>query len=336
MVDDLPKYHLAEQTSGTLLAPVQAALAALHQRTQHYLDRITVHSPADAAALAIANEAIARARQEIAQATQAQGASDDAALPAEQPMRVLITGAGGWIGNDLAERLRDRFSLRLLYHRRTPEQPPVADWVQPDTTDIDQLTAAMDGIDAVVHMAADPSTRAPWESVLENNIIVTYNVYEAARRAGVRRIVFASTNHVMGMYDRDRAWPIYADQPVRPDSLYGVSKAFGEALGRYWYDQHGVSVICLRIGWMTPEPRNEISQWMWLSPRDCAQLVARALESDIGFGIFYAISGNAGRHWDISDTIERLGYRPEDDAARFLAEREGEGESPPMGASPHR
>ena len=237
--------------------------------------------------------------------------------------RVLITGAGGRIGGDLAERLKETYSLRLMYHRRVPEQPPVDDWVQLDMADIDELTRAMEGIEAVVHMAADPSTRAPWESVLENNIVATYNVFEAARRAGVKRIVFASTNHVMGMYDRDQQWPISSDQPVRPDSLYGVSKAFGEALGRYWSDQYGIGVICLRIGWMTPEPMNEISRWMWLSPRDCAQVVSRALESDLGFGIFYAISGNSGRHWDITDTIERLGYRPQDDAARFLADREG-------------
>ena len=170
----------------------------------------------------------------------------------------------------------------------------------------------------MVHLAADPHTRAPWADVLPNNIVGTYNVYEAARAAGVRRIVFASTNHVMGMYDRDQQWPIYAGQPVRPDSLYGVSKAFGEALGRFYADQHGLGVICLRIGWATPEPVNDISRWMWLSPRDCAQVVWRAIESDLNFGIFYAISANSGRHWDITNTMQCLGYRPEDDAERFF------------------
>jgi NAD+ dependent glucose-6-phosphate dehydrogenase len=324
VVNELPKYHLAAQDSDTLLAPIQAILEELEQRTQHYLDRINVHSPEDEQALRTANEAIAQARLAITEATNAKESPEASPEPAKtRQKRVLITGAGGWIGNDLAERLRDRYSLRLMYHHRIPEQPPVDDWVQPDTSSVDELTAAMEGIDAVVHMAADPSTDAPWKSVLQNNIVATYNVFEAARRAGVKRIVFASTNHVMGMYDRDSHWPIYADQPVRPDSLYGVSKAFGEALGRYWTDQHGISVICLRIGWMTPEPKNEISTWMWLSPRDCAQVVSRALDTDLGFGIFYAISGNSGRHWDITDTIERLGYRPEDDAARFLAERTG-------------
>jgi NAD+ dependent glucose-6-phosphate dehydrogenase len=147
-------------------------------------------------------------------------------------------------------------------------------------------------MDAVVHLAGEPSTRADWETVKTHNIEGTYNVMEAARQAGVKKVVFASTNHVMGMYDRDRQWPIYAQQPIRPDSLYGVSKAFGEALGRHYYDQFGLSVICLRIVW-------------------------RAIKSDVGFGIFYAISGNGGRHWDITETMEKLGYRPQDDAEEY-------------------
>ncbi|MGN6810084.1 MAG: NAD-dependent epimerase/dehydratase family protein, partial [Thermomicrobiales bacterium] len=182
----------------------------------------------------------------------------------------------------------------------------------------DQIAPAMEGIDAVVHMAGDPSTRGSWESIHQNNIVGAYNVFEAARRAGTRKNVFASTNHTMGMYDRDQQWPVYANQPVRPDSLYGVSKAFGEALGRHFSDQYGLSVICLRIGWFLKEPNNEISRWMWLSPRDCAQITWRAIESDLTYGVFYAISGNSGRHWDITNTIEQLGYRPQDDAEKFF------------------
>lgn len=237
--------------------------------------------------------------------------------------RVLITGAAGRIGSSLAESLKDRYDLRLHYHRNIPEHPPVSDFIVADVSKYDQIAPAMEGIDAVVHMAANPSTRASWEQVLEQNIIGTYNVYESARRAGVKRIIFASTNHVMGMYDRDNQWPIYAQQPVRPDSLYGVSKAFGETLGRYYVDQHGLSVICLRIGWFMPKPTNEIALWMWLSPRDAAQIVWRSIEVDRDFAILYAISGNARRHWDITDTIQILGYRPEDDAERYAAEIEG-------------
>jgi NAD+ dependent glucose-6-phosphate dehydrogenase len=239
--------------------------------------------------------------------------------------KILITGAAGRIGSSLAERLKDQYDLRLHYHQTIPEHPPVADTWIADISRFDEIAPAMNGIDAVVHMAADPSTRAPWESILERNIIGTYNVFEAARQAGVPKIVFASTNHVMGMYDRDRQWPIYTHQPVRPDSLYGVSKAFGEVLARYYVDQYGLSIICLRIGWFLERPRDEIGLWMWLSPRDCAQVVARAIESPLSFGIFYAISRNSRRHWDITNTIEQLGYRPEDDAEIYAAEILGPG-----------
>jgi NAD+ dependent glucose-6-phosphate dehydrogenase len=239
--------------------------------------------------------------------------------------RVLITGAAGRIGSSLAESLKDRYDLRLHYHHKIPDQPPVSDIHIADVANYDEIAPAMEGIDAVVHMAADPSTRASWESVRDRNISGTYNVYESARRAGVKKIVFASTNHVMGMYDRDRQWPIYAHQPVRPDSLYGVSKAFGEALARHYVDQYGLSIICLRIGWFLERPRDEIGLWMWLSPRDCAQVVWRAIESPLSFGIFYAISRNSRRHWDITDTMERLGYRPEDDSEMYAEEILGKG-----------
>ena len=241
--------------------------------------------------------------------------------------RVLITGAAGHIGSNLAELLKDRYDLRLQYHHRIPEQPPVQDFVVADLGNAEQMRQACEGMDAIVHMAGDPSTRATWESVRDNNINGTYTLYEAARQAGVPKIVFASTNHVMGMYDRDGAWPVYADQPVRPDSLYGVSKAFGEALSRHYADRYGMSIICLRIGWFLERPRDEIGLWMWLSPRDCAQIVWRAIESERPFGIFYAISANSRRHWDMSDAIEQLGYRPEDDAERYAPELEAAGKA---------
>jgi len=239
--------------------------------------------------------------------------------------RVLITGAAGRIGSSLAAALKDRYDLRLHYHRTIPERPPVDDIHVADVADYAAIAPALLGMDAVVHMAADPSTGATWESVRDRNIAGTYNVYEAARVAGCKKVVFASTNHVMGMYDRDRQWPIYPGQPSRPDSLYGVSKAFGETLGRYYTDQHGLSVICLRIGWFLTEPRDEIGLWMWLSPRDCAQVVWRAIESRLPYGVFYAISRNSRRHWDITDTIERLGYRPEDDAELYAEKILGPG-----------
>jgi NAD+ dependent glucose-6-phosphate dehydrogenase len=236
------------------------------------------------------------------------------------PKRLLITGAAGRIGSHLAETLKDRYDLRLHYHHTVPERPPVADLVRADVANYDEIAPAMVGMDAVVHLAADPSPRAAWESVRDRNIAGTYNVFEAARRAGVSKVIFASTNHVMGMYDRDQQWPIFADQPVRPDSLYGVSKAFGEALARHYVDRYGMSIICLRIGWFLARPHDEIGLWMWLSPADCTQVVWRAIESPLDYGVFYAISRNSRRHWDITATMEKLGYRPQDDAEIYAQE----------------
>ena len=240
-------------------------------------------------------------------------------MAAATKRRVLITGAGGRIGSHLADTLKEHYDLRLLYLDPPPADPPVADVVQLDIRETDRLTEALQDIDGVVHLAGDPNTRAEWESVLQHNIAGTHSLYEAARRAGVRKVVFASTNHVMGMYDRDHDWPVYTKQPVRSDSLYGVSKAFGEVLARFYCDRYGLASICLRIGWFLQEPRNEVGLWMWLSPRDATQIVCCALESPLPFGIFYAISKNTRRHWDITDAIELLGYRPEDDSEPYAA-----------------
>ncbi len=238
--------------------------------------------------------------------------------------RVLITGAGGKIGSSLRQSLKERYDLRLHYHH-SPESAADSDYVVADIADFQQLAPAMTNVDAVVHLAGSPHVTSPWEDVHQTNIVGTYNVFETARLAGVHKIVFASTNHVMGMYDRDGEWPVYADQPVRPDSLYGVSKAFGEALGQHYADQYGISVVSLRIGWFLEHPHDEIGRWMWLSPRDCAQIVWRSIEADISYGVFYAISANSTRRWDITDAINVLGYRPQDDAERFF-EQENVGE----------
>jgi NAD+ dependent glucose-6-phosphate dehydrogenase len=232
--------------------------------------------------------------------------------------RVLITGAAGRIGTELTKRLKDRYDLRLHFNRNVPDEPLVDDYLIANIAHYDQIAPAMDGIDSIIHLAGQPSWRAEWESVHEANVLGQYNVYESARRAGVRKIIFASTNHVMGMYDRDMAWPVYADLPVRPDSLYGVTKAFGETLGRHYHDRYGMSIINLRIGWFLDKPTDEIGRYMWLSPRDFAQLVWRCIESDIGYGTFYAISANSSRNWDITDSIVKLGYRPQDDADDHL------------------
>lgn len=251
--------------------------------------------------------------------------------------RVLITGAAGRIGKDLAERLRDRYDLRLLYHHTVPPEhqaavdksrqagQPVA---VPGTTlevmigeseDLATMEQACAGMDAVVHMAADPRVQAPWDDILHANIIGTYAIYEAAHRAGTSKVIFASSNHATGYYEKEHIYTT-PDMPVRPDSYYGVSKAFGEALGRYYVDAYGMSVICLRIGSFQPKPHGERQLATWMSHRDLAQLVWRGIESDLPYGVFYGISGNTRAYWDISNARELLGYEPEDDAETYAEE----------------
>ena len=222
--------------------------------------------------------------------------------------------------------------------------------VPADITDLDSVLEAMEGVEAVVHLAADPKPEAPWNSILRLNLIGTYNVFEAARRLGVKRVVFASSNHACGfsVLESDLVGP---DLPVRPDSLYGVSKVFGEALGRYYSDSFGLSVICLRIGWspgledpsdlfrellsredrdtthaLKGEPKRTFRNIypaekliaMWISDRDIAQLIHRSLEADLKFGIFYGTSNNTPGIFDLDDTKRVLGYEPQDRVEDYL------------------
>lgn len=235
---------------------------------------------------------------------------------------VLVTGAAGMIGKQLQHYLRDRYRLRLMYHRTVLPSVGDDEVVIGDVTDLPTVEKAVEGVDAIVHLAGDPKVDATFESTFQNNILGTYNVYEAAKRHGKPRVVFASTNHVAGWYEVLKEY-VTPQLPVRPDGYYGASKAYGEALGRWYYDAFGQPVICLRIGSYLDRPQNVRNLSTWLSPRDMAQLTWRSIESDVGYGIFYAISGNTRRYWDISDTQRVLGYQPEDNAEEYAAEIEG-------------
>lgn len=237
---------------------------------------------------------------------------------------VAITGAGGLIGELLAEHLAGRYEVRTL------------DREDADVTDLEALVAAFDGADAVVHLAATSEVDSPWDAVLNANVIGAYNVYEAASRAGVRRVVFASSNHAVGMYQWDDSYFTDPDDPrivpvdaaVRPDSLYGASKVWGEALGRFYVERlDAFSVICLRIGWVTehdepPTPlhaaRKEIQHvrdrgpGMWLSQRDCMTLIEAALTTDERFAIVHGVSDNTGRWLSLEEGETKLGWRPQD------------------------
>jgi len=265
---------------------------------------------------------------------------DDLSPPAPAlPRRVLVTGAEGRIGTILRERLAARYELRALTRATAAFPSHVA-----DIADLDAIRPAFEEVDAVVHLAASPDVVAPWEDVLHSNIVGARNVFEAARLERVGRVVFASSNHAVGMAEVDGAPAIYdpgdprvLDEraEVRPDSDYGASKAFGEALGRMYADRFGIRVVCLRIGsvladddpsgpealagaawmpWLTDDDRRARIRATWLSHRDCAELVRCALEADVRFAIAYGVSGNARRFWSLDVARESLGFVPRDRA----------------------
>ncbi|HUH96994.1 MAG TPA: NAD(P)-dependent oxidoreductase [Anaerolineales bacterium] len=239
--------------------------------------------------------------------------------------RLLITGCNGMIGRILWTKLEHEFDLYGL--DISPSRQP-ARIFQADISKPEQLQAVFEGISPltyVVHLAGDPRVEAEWDSVFVNNIGGTKNVYEAARRAGVQRILFASSNHATGSYEgfppslhtKQNPTLITTRDPIRPDGFYGASKAAGEAIARMYYEVFGLESICLRLGSVLREddpglnPRFEST---WLSHRDLVQLVMKSLSAEVKFGIYYGVSANTKRFWDISDAGAELGYHPEDDA----------------------
>jgi uronate dehydrogenase len=234
--------------------------------------------------------------------------------------RVLITGAAGYLGAVLAKALRNEVTLRLSDRTRPDNLAPGEDFVAADLASFAEVRRLMDGIDAVVHLGAY-SVEGPWDEILQSNIIGTYNVFEAARDAGVKRVVFASTHHVVGYYRRKTE--IDTEVAVRPDSRYAVSKVFGEALGRMYADKHGLSVICQRIGVARPKPIHRRALRTWLSEDDFVRLTRRCLcVPDVHFHVVYGVSANDGSFWDNDAAAAALGFAPESNGADHRAEIE--------------
>lgn len=235
-------------------------------------------------------------------------------------LRVLITGAAGHIGRTLREHLRGRYALLRLTD--VAPQAPAGPGEEVSTVDIRDMPAlelSMRGIDCVIHLAGMPEEDA-WEKILPLNIEGCYNVFEAARRQGVRRVVFASSNHAIGFHRRETF--IDTQVAARPDGRYGVSKVFGEAVGRLYADKYGMSVACMRIGSFRPSDRPSESRHLltWISHRDMAQLAHRCVEHpDYHFVVVYGVSNNLRSRWD-NTPAKFLGYRPQDDAEVFAAE----------------
>jgi nucleoside-diphosphate-sugar epimerase len=252
--------------------------------------------------------------------------------PGPDAPHVLITGAGGLVGGILRKSLRDRYELRGL-----DSHPGRGVDVVADMTDLAAIEGAFEGIDAVVDLAADPNADASWQTVRENNIPATLNALEAARQAGARRFVFASSNHVTGMYEHDEPYAsivagnydsvpeaferIRAASPIRPDGPYGVGKATGEAAARFYADEHGLSAICLRIGTVNQpgRPQNAREFATLLTHRDLVHLVGRCLAApaSVRFAVLYGVSANKWRFWDIEEARHTIGYEPRDDAERW-------------------
>lgn len=229
--------------------------------------------------------------------------------------RILITGAAGRIGAVLRQGLRDQYpQIRITDVRPLSNPQENEEIVIADIRDMAAMEQAMDGVEAVVHLAGTPSAR-DWATVTSLNIQGTYAVFEAARREGVSRIVFASTMHTMGMYPVTE--PLTPDDPVRADSYYGVSKVFGEALLRYYVDKHGLSGVCLRIGSFASEPKNLHQLQTWISHRDMVTLVHCALrQADIDFVVVFGFSKNAAFS-GIDPNAAKIAYRPLDNAEDY-------------------
>jgi uronate dehydrogenase len=222
--------------------------------------------------------------------------------------RVLVTGAAGGIGTRLRKLLKGFYPrIRWSDLRAPAELAADEEFVPADLADIDAVETIVQGVQGIVHLGGH-SVEGPWETILHSNIIGCYHLFEAARLARVQRIVFASSNHTVGFYPRQRR--IGTDVTLRPDSRYGVSKAFGESLAALYAYKHGLRVMCLRIGNLAEAPVDLRRLSIWLHPEDLVQLIRIGLEHpDLRYEVFYGASDNARGWWDNASAF-RYGYRP--------------------------
>ncbi len=251
--------------------------------------------------------------------------------------RVVVTGAAGLIGRILWKSLGERWELVGIDKR--PD--PAAGIVEGSILDQKTVSCLMDGATAVVHLGASSDVGAPWEKLVAPNIEGTRSVLEAARASGLKRFVFASSNHVTGLYESDMPYRsimegdcegldaerldrITHEWPIRPDSVYGASKAFGEALGRYYAEMFGLEVICLRIGTVNEEdsPQSPRQYATLLTHRDLTALIEACLSAEnVPHAILYGVSANTWRIWDLEEPRRVLGWIPEDNAEDFRTPR---------------
>lgn len=229
--------------------------------------------------------------------------------------KLLLTGAAGGLGRALRERLKVNCKvLRLSDRSDLGAAGPGEEVVLADLADPVAVDAMVQGVQAIVHLGG-VSVEGPFGPILQANILGVYNLYEAARKHGVKRVVFASSNHVTGYYRQSET--INADAPPRPDGLYGVSKAFGEDLSRFYFDRYGIETACVRIGSSFPEPKDRRMLATWLSFDDLHRLITACLTTPVlGHSIVFGMSDNAVTWWDNSKA-RHIGYAPKDSSDIF-------------------
>ena len=236
-------------------------------------------------------------------------------MPTPSHHTLLMTGAAGGLGQAMRARLKANCEV-LRLSDIAPMAPALAgeEVVQADLADAGAVQSLVAGCQAIVHFGG-VSTEQPWGPILQANIIGAYNLYEAARVHGVKRVVFASSNHVMGFYRQSEV--VDALSPPRPDGLYGLSKAFGEDLSRLYFDRYGIETACVRIGSSFPEPRDRRMLASWISHDDMHRLITACLTTQVlGHSIIYGTSDNSVSWYD-NRLARHIGYRPKDSSDVF-------------------
>jgi uronate dehydrogenase len=236
--------------------------------------------------------------------------------------RLLLTGAAGGLGQVLRHRLKPfAGTLRLSDLAAMGDADANEEIVRCDLADKAAVDRLVRGCDAIVHLGG-VSVERPFEEILEANIKGVFHIYEGARRNGVGRVVFASSNHVIGFHRQGEV--IDVDCPKRPDSYYGLSKSYGEDLSRFYFDRYGIESACLRIGSSFPEPKDRRMLVTWLSYRDLTELVRCCLFAPrLGHTIVYGMSDNRDKWWD-NGKAAHLGFRPQDSSEPYRAKVEAQ------------
>lgn len=245
------------------------------------------------------------------------------------PRTVLVTGMSGLIGGALRRHLEGKYELSALNRQPVPG----VKCHQADIADLDAIAPAFNGVDTVVHLAARTGSSDSFDEILRANVVGTYNVFEAARRAGVGRVVYASSGATVSAWEREPPWSALVagrydeagkfanmthETPTRPAGLYGASKIWGEAVARHYADMHGLSAICVRIGRVKAEdrPTSTRDYSVWCSQRDIVRKLELciAAPSSLRFDVFFAVSDNRRGYRDLEHARAVLGFEPRDRA----------------------